>query len=122
MKINVIIYCDSKQLLESRLTKSLDKDRYGHLNCTDSEKVLYFGEEYPFYEETRCFSDKVKSVTYRGEHYLLIRCDLPSKQLGVVEFAIYCLTGARGIGHHIASLEALSHPNSQLKKYLFKRI
>lgn len=122
MKINVIIYCDSKQLSESRLTKALDKDRYGHLNCTDSEKVLYFGEEYPFYEETRCFNDKVRSVTYRDECYLLIKSDLPSKQLGIVEYAIYCLTGSRGIGHHINSLEILSPPNSQLKKYLFKRI
>lgn len=118
MKLNVIVFTEHCDLYSSEIYKKVlsdfaraFKDGYDE-SCTELPSF----KPVPFYKKL------IYWFEYQGTYHVFISSRLQQQELGRVEHCIYTLTGLRGVGNHINSLELLGSPNTPMKKFLLKRL
>lgn len=68
------------------------------------------------------YKDGTTIMKFEDSVTIFVKHDLPSKQVGMLEFYIYQSTGMRGENIKISSIEVFEKPNTPLKKYLTRKL
>ena len=112
-KLHVIVYKNFSDIKES-LTNKLDLQR----------KRLFLMYDIDNYSHPKEFNykDGTKVVEFEDSVTVYVKYDLPAKYIGMLEYYIFKHTGMRGESVKISSIEVFEKPNTQLKKYLMRKL
>lgn len=116
-KLHVVVFKDHLDLYSSTICQRTVRDFdsiYGNGYDESCQELPLFSPK-PFYKKLIWWFE------YRGDYHVFISSQLTQQELGRVEHCIYTLTGLRGVGNHIDSLEFIGRPNTPMKKFLMKR-
>ena len=112
-KLHVTVYKNFSDIKES-LTNKLDLQR----------KRLFLMYDIDNYNHPKEFNykDGTKVVEFEDSVTVYVKHDLPAKYIGMLEYYILKHTGMRGESVKISSIEVFEKPNTQLKKYLMRKL
>ena len=112
-KLHVTVYKNFSDIKES-LTNKLDLQR----------KRLFLMYDIDNYNHPKEFNykDGIKVVEFEDSVTVYVKHDLPAKYIGMLEYYILKHTGMRGESVKISSIEVFEKPNTQLKKYLMRKL
>lgn len=112
-KLHVTVYKNFSDIKES-LTNKLDLQRKRLF-------LMYDIDNYNYPKEFN-YKDGTKVVEFEDSVTVYVKHDLPAKYIGMLEYYIFKHTGMRGEAVKISSIEVFEKPNTQLKKYLMRKL
>lgn len=91
------------------------------LNAQSRLYIMFDLEDFKVPEKIICSKD-IQIYKVDDEVIIFVKYDLPSKMIGMLEYQIYLHTGMRGDNISVSSLEIFKTPQTQLKKYLTRKL
>lgn len=112
-KLHVVVY-KSFADMQNALTSQVDEHR----------SRLFIMCDLGDYQQPKEFKykDGVRVLQFEDSVTVFVKHDLPAKHIGMLEYYIYRHTNMRGDNIKISSLEVFETPNTQLKKYLVRKL